>query len=160
MVYNVFIEHLIQGEDIMKTMKILYKTILMILLIIMCTSNMCYAEQELPDTHDGGGTTTESDSTGGIGSGLPDLDSGYAPTVQMGDSFKGRISTVLGVLTILGVIGTAVGLALIGLGTILGSASEKAANQEKYVGIVIAAILITGASVIAKFIISFAENII
>ena len=50
-------------------------------------------------------------------------------------------------------------MALIGFGTILGSANEKAQGQEKYVGLVIAALLITGGSVLAKLIINIAESI-
>lgn len=143
--------YIIQGDD---EMKILYKIILILALIIMCTSSICYAEQELPDIHDGGGKGIIT------GDGLPDLDGNYKPTVQMGDSSKNIVSTILGILTVLGIVVGVVGIALIGFNTILGSASEKAAGQEKYVGIVIAALLITGGSVIAKFIINFAENLI
>lgn len=140
----------------MKTIKFLYKIILILTLIIICGSSMCYAAVELPDmpgdSGGGGGTISED--------GLPDLDGGYKPTVQMGTSSKNIVSTILSVLTVLGIVAAVIGIALIGFGTILGSASEKAAGQEKYIGIVIASLLITGGSVIAKLLINFAENLV
>lgn len=126
----------------MRIIKILNKTIMMLLLIIMSTYCVCYA--------------TSDDK------GLPDLEGNYAPTI--GIATDGNtvtiIGQILGVLTVVGIVASVIGIALVGFNSILGSASEKAANQEKYVGIVIAALLITGGSVIARFIISSAENLI
>lgn len=147
--------YIIQGDDEMKTMKILYKIMWIVALIIMSTSGICYADQELPDLHDGGGEGIIT------GENLPNLDSGYKPTADFGKDGKAItvIVTILAVLRTLGIITTIIGIALIGFNSILGSASEKAINQEKYVGIVIAAIIIVGASTIVKFIMNFAHNI-
>ena len=123
----------------MKITKIVYKIMIIIAVIIMCSSSICFA---------------------GVENGKPNLEGNYRPTVQMGSNSKNIVSTILGVLTVLGIGIGVIGIALIGFNSILGSASEKAAGQEKYVGIVIAALLITGGSVIARFIINFAENLI
>ena len=130
----------------MKVMKLLYKIMLVIVAIIICSSSICYA----------------TDNEGIISNtGLPDLNNdSYKPTAQIGDSTVTMVSTILSVLTGLGIVAVIIGIALIGFNTILGSASEKAVNQEKYVGILIAALLITGGSVIAKFFINFAENLL
>lgn len=69
------------------------------------------------------------------------------------------ISGILSVLTIIGVLGVIVAIALIGFNMILGSASEKAVSQEKFVGIFIAAVLLVAGTMIAKYIISIASTI-
>jgi len=160
-----------------KINKIGFKVILIMILIVVCNSCMCYA---LPPPNDsnfstttgifGEGasnqeeqeTTTNSGSTTVQGNAdlmLPDLGDSYKPTVSTGTTTLGIISKLLGVLQVLGVVATVVAIAIMGFGLILGSASEKAAGQEKMVGIVIAAALITCCSIIAKLFISFAENI-
>ena len=85
----------------------------------------------------------------------------YAPTLNLSTGGKAMtvVSTILGYLQVLGAISVVIGLALIGFNSILGSAEEKAEGQEKYVGIVVAALLIGGGSTIAKFLISFAEKL-
>ena len=139
----------------MRIMNLLYKILLIIAAIIICSSSICYAEQELPDLHDGGGEGIIT------GKDLPDLDSGYKPTADFGKNGKAItiIGTILAVLRTLGIVTTIIGIALIGFNSILGSASEKAANQEKYVGIVVAAIIIVGTSTIAKLTMNIAHNI-
>jgi len=69
------------------------------------------------------------------------------------------ISTILGVLQVLSVCAVVVSIALIGFNTMLGSANEKALNQEKFVGILVAAALIFGGSYIAQLIISVVQSI-
>lgn len=128
--------YIIQGDDEMKITKIVYKILLIVLLSVICSSCVCYASADLND---------------------PSI---FKPTVSMGTSTANIVSKILGVLTMLGVAATFIGIALIGFNTLMGSASEKAVNQEKYVGIVIAALLIAGVSSIAKVIIGFAESII
>ena len=139
----------------MRIIKILYKIILILAVIIMCNYNLCYASKEIQDLHDGGGEGIIT------GENLPNLDPGYKPTVNFGKDGKAItiISTILAVLRTLGIVATIIGIALIGFSSILGSASEKAVNQGKYVGIVIAAVITVSASTIAKFIIDFAYNI-
>ena len=131
--------YIIQGDDKMKITKIVYKIMIIIAVIIMCSSSICFA---------------------GVEDGKPNLELDYGPTVQMGESSMNIVETILGVLTVSGIAIGIVGIALIGFNSILGSASEKAAGKEKYVGIVIAALLITGGSVIAKLLINFAENLV
>ena len=122
----------------MRIMNLLYKILLIIAVIIMCSSSICYADNLNPD-----------------------LDK-FEPTADLGaedGKAMNIIETILSVLMVLGIIATVIGLALIGFNSILGSASEKAISQEKYVGIVIAALIIVGASTLAKFIMNFAQNI-
>lgn len=81
----------------------------------------------------------------------------YQPTLKTNPISKGMLQQVLGILQIIGIIGTTVAIAIIGFKTLLGSASEKAIEKEKYAGILIAAIMITSGITIAKFIISVME---
>lgn len=149
----------------MKIMKILYQIILITILIVMCSSCVCFAETDrrfheafLDD--DGGGTQPGS-VTGDESTGLPDINSNYKPRVDFGSTgtSKSIIEKILGVLVALGGIVGVISIALIGFNTILGSASEKAANQEKYIGVLIGAALITSGSIIAQMIVKFAESI-
>ena len=158
----------------MKINKIGFKVILIMILIVMCNSCICYAA--LPNgsenyiqkgDSDGGGASSQEESEdptettvkGNADSMLPDLDGSYKPTISAGDTTLGIISKLLGALQVVGVIAIVISIAIMGFGSILGSAGEKAAGQEKMVGIVIAAVLITGGSIIARLLISFAENI-
>lgn len=141
----------------MKINKILNKIIILAICIIMCTCSTCFAKEESPTDFDGGEI---SSSRVGSSVGLPNLnDNGYKPTLSSGDRATAIISKILGVLTVIGIIAIVIAIALIGFGTVLGSASQKAENQGKYVGILIAAGLITGGSIIARMIISVAEAI-
>lgn len=70
------------------------------------------------------------------------------------------VEKIISVLLVIGIVATVILLAVVGFTSILGSASEKAAAQEKYMGFVVGAILITSISAVAKFIISIAENIV
>ena len=158
----------IQGDDIVKINKIVFKVILIMILIVTCNSCVCYAErpnkdimQEGGSGSDAGGGSSNEDNTaqGNEGLGLPPLDNTYKPSVSMGTTTLGVITTLLSVLQVLGVVTIVISIAIMGFGSILGSASEKAAGQEKMVGIVVAAALITGGSIIAKMIISVAEKI-
>ena len=144
----------------MKTIKILYKIIIVTLLIMTYTSCVCCATDVEDSQVGGNGTSSGIESTTSSDIGLPNLEGNYRPTVQMGQSSINIVSTILSILTAVGIVIAVVGIALIGFNSILGSASEKAAGQEKYVGIVIASLLITGGSIIAKFIINFAENLV
>lgn len=165
--------HKIQGDDGVKINKIGFKVILIMMLIVMCNSCIAYAANNDPmqsilkDDSSGSGASNQTPATnsenktvqGNDNLGLPNLDSSYKPTISTGDTTLGIISKLLGVLQVLGVIAIVVSIAIMGFGSILGSAGEKAAGQEKMVGIVVAAALITGGSIIAKLLISFAENI-
>ena len=70
-----------------------------------------------------------------------------------------KIVSILSVLTVVGIVLTVVLLAFMGFSSILGSASEKAEIQQKYMGFLIGAILMTSITAVAKFIISIAQNI-
>ena len=83
----------------------------------------------------------------------------FNPSIDGTDGAITVIEGILNFLLVLGVVVTVISIALIGFSAILGSASEKADAQGKYIGIVIGAILITSVCAIAKFIIHFAENI-
>ena len=83
----------------------------------------------------------------------------YKPTIQSGTKVVSIVSSLLSVLTVLGVVCVVIVIALIGFNEILGSAEQKAEAQGKLVGIIIAVLMITSGSVLARFIISFAESI-
>lgn len=142
----------------MKINKILYKIILTLMLLIICSTSICYARH---DPGGGRGEPTDDSSSESSSSMLPSLDDDeYRPQIQLqeGESTLTIIETVLGFLIVIGICAVVIAIALIGFNSMLGSASEKALNQEKFVGIFIAACLITGGSIIAKFIISVAEK--
>jgi len=82
----------------------------------------------------------------------------YEPTIKENPISKGMLQKILGVLQVIGIIGTVVAIALIGFKTMLGSASEKAVEKEKYIGILIAVVMITSGITIAKFIIAVVET--
>lgn len=151
----------------MKTLKILYEIIILMMVIVMFNSCICYAappsdiKQEIFDGGGGGGTTPEEEEeeeevvTGGPG--LPSL-GGLKPTVELGSS-KSIIETILGIIIFIGGICMVICIALIGINIMLGSAQEKAAGQEKCVGLFIAAALITGTCSIAQIVINIAESL-
>ena len=153
--------------------------IILLMFIVMCNSCICYAtppgvpaNQSHQDDGGGGaadipGDQSHQDDDGGgatdiLGDAnqmLPTLGEGYRPTVTSGTKAIDIISRILGVMNVLGIISIVVAITLIGFGTILGSANEKAVTQEKYVGILIAALLLTGGSALARMIMSVAEKI-
>lgn len=103
--------------------------------------------------------TTDTSIKGDSSTGLPQLDGGYKPSANLGGTSKNIVVTILNILTVLGIVAVVIGIALVGFGTILGSASEKAIAKEKYVGLLIAAIVITAGSTIAKVLVKVAENL-
>lgn len=82
----------------------------------------------------------------------------YEPTIKTNPIAKGMLQKILAILQVIGVIATVIAIALVGFKTILGSASEKAIEKEKYMGILIAAIMITSGITIARFIIIAVES--
>lgn len=97
---------------------------------------------------------TESNSSS---DGIPNTGM-YEPTIDTNPIAKGMLQKILAILQVIGVIATVIAIALAGFKTILGSASEKAMEKEKYMGILIAAIMITSGITIARFIISAVES--
>lgn len=81
----------------------------------------------------------------------------YKPTIDPNPISRGKLEKILSILQVIGVIGTVIAVAFVGLKTILGSANEKAIEKEKYMGILVAAVMITSGITIAKFIISIVE---
>lgn len=81
----------------------------------------------------------------------------YKPEINSSDRFNNIVGSILGVLQVLGIILMVIGIAIIGLKTILGSAEEKAEYQGKTIGILVGAAIIFGISTITKFIISVIE---
>ncbi len=81
----------------------------------------------------------------------------YKPEINSSDRFNSIVGFILGILQVLGVILMVIGIAIIGLKTILGSADEKAEYQGKAIGILVGAAIIFGISTITKFIISVIE---
>ena len=153
----------------MKKNKVLYKTILIIIVIITIISNFgtSYAaaptdarpEQSILDGTGGGAGGSEDnkdnkDNKGSGSTGLPSLDS-FTPSITLGGAST-IVGGILGVLMIVGTVLIVVSLALIGFLTILGSASEKADYQQKLVGVIFAGIFMVASSSIAKLIISVA----
>lgn len=82
----------------------------------------------------------------------------YEPTIKKNPISKGKLEKILSILQVIGVIGTVIAVAFVGLKTILGSANEKAIEKEKYMGILVAAVMITSGITIAKFIIAVVET--
>lgn len=151
----------------MKINSKIFKILLISLLCIISCSCNVYARQvpngpgrfeddfhPVPIVPPEESTPVDGDSA----TGLPTLDNNYKPTADVTGS-KSTIQLILGVLTVIGVVAIVVGTVLIGFNTILGSASEKAIAQEKYVGLVIAAVIIIAGSTIAKFLISTVEKL-
>lgn len=149
----------------MKIKRIVYTLILSIVIITLVNPKLCFAARK-PLLHevDGSGYTEEeyedvdTPIEGNDDIGLPTLDESFKPTASLG-SASSMVSTILSILIVLGIVATVIGIALIGFGSILGSASEKAEAQTKIVGIVVAGILITSGCSIAKILISIAEKI-
>ena len=81
----------------------------------------------------------------------------YKPEINSSDRFNNIVGSILGILQVLGIILMVIGIAIIGLKTILGSADEKAEYQGKTIGILVGAAIIFGISTITKFIISVIE---
>ena len=81
----------------------------------------------------------------------------YKPEINSSDRFNSIVGFILGILQVLGLILMVIGIAIIGLKTILGSADEKAEYQGKAIGILVGAAIIFGISTITKFIISVIE---
>ena len=140
----------------MKLNEIVCKIIILMFLIIICASNICIAAPEInydPDLS--GGQPQQNPTTQG------DIEIDYSShRPVLGSGATGLISKILGALIVVGIIAIVISIALIGFSTILGSASEKALAQEKFGGIFIAAILLTGIFGIAKLLISVAEQIV
>lgn len=125
-------------------MKILSKILLVIFICIMCGSYNVYGDDSV---------------SGDTSKGLPEINTNLVPSADVSGDAKTFVEVALGALQVVGIVAVVVGIGLIGFNTILGSASEKAVAQEKYVGIVIAAIIITAGSTIAQFLIQAAENL-
>lgn len=100
---------------------------------------------------------TETLAIASTSDGIPDPGN-YKPTIDTNPVSKEMVGKILSILQVIGVIGTVIAIAIIGLKTIFGSAGEKALEKEKYVGILIAVIMITSGITIAKFIISAVES--
>lgn len=145
----------------MRIDKIVFKIMVLTILIVICNSYICFAAQDLNDDLGGGGTPSEDipiTVEGDASKRYPTLDSNYKPDVE-GSKVIEITNSILGVIMVIGVICIVVFIALTGFGTILGSASEKAELKSKFVGYIIAAILITSGATIAKLIISVAETL-
>lgn len=143
----------------MNIIKILEK-IIIIIMIIMISGCVCYIEPcyaDSPIHPDSGGGSNTGNVSGNTNKGLPSLDDNYKPKASNGKPIE-IVEKILGVLTIIGVIAMVIAVAVMGFGLILGSASDKALKQEQMVGLLIAAALITGGSLIARIIISAAES--
>lgn len=119
----------------MKIIKILFIIMILLVTIIIFNTNISYADV----------------------SGLPDL-SQYKPELNVGDNSITLIAKLLDVMTTIGVIITIVAVALIGFNMITGSAEEKAVSKEKFVGILIAGIIISSSTLIVQAIISIIEK--
>lgn len=144
----------------MKKTKVIYKIIILTIIIIAYSffkCNIVKASDEIVEDQGGAIGSEEGDSGGGGGSvGLPSLE-GYGPNISSGRATQ-IISSILGVFTVLGTVMVVVAIAIIGFNTILGSASEKAEYNQKLVGVIIATIILTCGSIIARVLIGVAEK--
>lgn len=148
----------------MKKIKILYKIIIIAMLIVMFNTCICYAETQISTDMEQKEYTTNiriATITGDTEKGLPNINTNYKPKVDLGTTgtTKNVIETILGALTVISVITVLLAIALIGFNIITGTASEKAVNQEKLIGILIAAAVLTGGTSLIRIIMGFAENI-
>lgn len=86
------------------------------------------------------------------------IDTGnYKPVISEDQKFNSMVSTILGIIQVIGAIALVIGIAIIGFKSILGSAEEKAVDKNKFIGLIVGAIMLLGGSTIAKFIISAIE---
>ena len=162
----------------MKINKIFYTIILLIMLVMIINPSRCFAlggpHKNQVMVNDGGGggapgsetgvppgenpsTTPSTTVTGDPDQNLPTLDDRFKPEADLG-SGQSMVEIILSILTVIGVLAVVIGIALIGFGSILGSAGEKAEAQTKLVGIVIAGIIIMCGSMLARTIMSLAET--
>lgn len=81
----------------------------------------------------------------------------YQPSINTNPISRGILEKILSILQVVGIIGIVISVAMLGFKTVMGSASDKAVEKEKYVGILIAAVMIISGISIAKFIISAIE---
>lgn len=144
---------------------IMYKIILLMLLIVTSTSSVCFAAPQhiQQEIYDGGGNPVDSSEDGSSGSGnsqyLPNLDDeGYKPAPENSGKAKKVISNILGALTTVGAIIAVLAISIIGYNTIIGTASDKAFEKEKLIGVAIGAAIMTGSSALAQMIVSIAET--
>ena len=133
--YNIINSVKSKGDDEMKKNKTLCKIAISIIVFLICSSSICFASD------------------------LPTLDKFKPGPVDMGTKATNIIVTILSIMRVLGVIALVIGATLIGFGTIIGSASQKAEGQGKYVGLVIAAVILIGGTSVAKMIIEAASTI-
>ena len=104
-------------------------------------------------------SSSSGTSSGGGSSNLNINTSDYKPgTPTLGTTTSQKVGIILSALQAVGAIGIVVAIALIGFDMILGSASEKAISKEKMIGILMAAIMITGGTTIAKVIVNIANG--
>lgn len=127
-----------------QAIKIILQIMVMITLFVMIFNNNVYASS-------------------GSSTGLPALDDGYRPTVSItGDGssrFEKIIIKLLNFLTVLGICVIVVATAVVGFDSMLGSANQKAIAKEKYIGLIIAALILVVGSVLARVVINVAESI-
>lgn len=139
--------------------------ITLLILMVMHNCSICYAappgmqgNQAHQNDGGGGGTYVPGDDT----LMLPSLDNSYKPSVSL-DTANSRvgdiISKLLGYLTVIGICVIVVSTAAIGFDFLMGSANQKAISKEKLIGLLIASILLTGGSILAKIIINIGESI-
>ena len=132
----------------MKINKTLCKIILSLILILICSSSLCYAEEP-----------AEVSQKLGVGISVE----GFKPNISIDENNDSPainiIIKILDLMRILGIIAFVVAVALIGFNMVLGSASQKAEGQGKLVGLVIASVVLFGGSSIAKLIIEIAEGL-
>lgn len=84
---------------------------------------------------------------------LKDLDvSGYKVYAEKSTTVVNIINTMLGILTAVGAIMAVVIIAMIGFGYVIGSAEEKAVDQEKLITLLIGAVVLIAGSQIVKII--------
>lgn len=130
--------------------KIIFIIAIITISIIMFYSPKIYA-YNAKGTDGGGGSPTQ-DQYGGISLDL------FKPTPDNSSKVTTTVSTILSWLIVIGVIAAVIIIAIIGFSFIMGSSSEKAVAKEKFIGILVGAVLITFGSAIAKIIISVAES--
>ena len=156
-----------------KVLKII-TLIIMLAMIIVTSNNVVYANQDFGETYFGEEENKqeqerkeqerveqENKKNRQNSQGLPDLDSVTQPSVELsnGNIAFTVVTTILGALRVVGVIALVISISLLGFGAIMGSANDKAIAKEKYMGILVASIMIVAGSAFAEMIIKAAESI-
>lgn len=151
----------------MKNLSNLQKTfnIILIFILIYCIINISLPLKSLAISTDY--EETEIQEIVKVSDALYDADAlntlkGDIDQYQVGgesnENVQNLINKILGIIIAIGIIISVLVIAIIGFNYVLGSAQEKAANQEQLVTVAVGAVVLTAGVTIVKMIYSFVIN--